>query len=88
MIAHFGIYYKLSVLYRGGVYGTGVFYLADLAASALGQIRLGKPLSDNSHIVKVRLYAVVGTAAYRKLEFMRKGYIVVSDIEQVMKLPA
>ena len=77
---------KLSVCYVCDFDRTAVLNLTVLTALAFGQIDLWQPLADDAQIIEIRFYTVIGTSAYRDLEFMRQGYFVVTRIIQVMQL--
>ena len=59
------------------LYYTGAF--------TFGQIDLRYTLADDAKVVEIRFYAVIRTAAYRDLEFVRQGYVMVTGVEQIMQ---
>ncbi len=69
---------KLSVCKPCGAYRTSLFYLAYLTAPAFTVIVARNSGAYYTNIVKVRLYAVVWTAAKCNFKFVRKSYAAVA----------
>ena len=61
-----------------------MLYLALFAAAAFVIVHYRHALADNAKVIKVRLNAVVGAAANRYFELVRKLYIMVAFIKPLM----
>jgi hypothetical protein len=85
VVARLGRNLDLAVNQRGNLNRTGILNLAVLAAFAFGKINLRYTLADDAKVVEIRLYTVVRTAAYRDLEFVRQGYVMVTGVEKIMQ---
>lgn len=77
---------KLSVLDGGSLHRAGRLNLADLAAVAEIAVELRDSLADDTQVVEVWLYAVVGAAADRNFELMRKLYAGIAVVEDLVDL--
>ena len=86
MIAQAFVEAELTVNDLCGANGAGGLYLTLLATAAFFKIVCGHALTDDAEVVEVGLYAVVGAAADRDLEFMGKLDLVVALIKTFVDL--
>lgn len=86
VIAGVDVHLELSVVELGDFNGAGILDLTFFAALAFGKIKLGHELADDSHIIELRLYTVIGTAAHGNLKFVGQGYMVIALVEALMNL--
>ena len=76
----------LAVLEVCDLDGAAFFDLADLTAAALVIVDLDQTLTDDTEVVEVGFYTVVGAAADGDLEFVRQLDIVPAAVEALVDL--
>ena len=86
MIASVFVDLELAVNEHCRADGAGCLYLTLFTSAALIEIVCGNALTDDAEVVEVGLYAVVGTAAERDLEFMGELDLVEALIETLVDL--